>query len=192
MSEQIDPGSTPSGPTRDGASTFPRGPLIIAGAILTAAAVLSLTMVALQTSRSSDTPTAAERSNAERIYLEARARAQDRAAQADLRNALVAAKTLYTDDATYAGADESSNGLGAVEPSLCYVGAESASLSTDVSCRGLIPVSVSTSADVWAAARMSESGTCFWVRDDPAEGTSYGSGLPCTGSAAVQAGETSW
>ena len=37
-------------------------------------------------------------------FLGARTRAQNRAAQSDLRNALVAAKTIYTDNSTYAGA----------------------------------------------------------------------------------------
>ena len=37
-------------------------------------------------------------------FLGARTRAQNRAAQSDLRNALVAAKTLYTDNSSYVGA----------------------------------------------------------------------------------------
>ena len=37
-------------------------------------------------------------------FLGARTRAQNRAAQSDLRNALVAAKTIYTDNSSYAGA----------------------------------------------------------------------------------------
>ena len=40
-------------------------------------------------------------------FLGARTRAQNRAAQSDLRNALVAAKTMYTDNSSYAGADDS-------------------------------------------------------------------------------------
>ncbi len=39
-------------------------------------------------------------------FLGARTRAQNRAAQSDLRNALVAAKTMYTDNSSYALADE--------------------------------------------------------------------------------------
>ena len=37
-------------------------------------------------------------------FLGARTRAQNRAAQSDLRNALVAAKTMYTDNSSYAAA----------------------------------------------------------------------------------------
>ena len=51
-------------------------------------------------------------------FLGARTRAQDRAAQASLRNALVAAKSIYTDTQSYATAEGA--GLTAVEPSLTY------------------------------------------------------------------------
>src|SRR4029077_8440934 len=55
-------------------------------------------------------------------FLGARTRAQNRAAQSDLRNALVAAKTMYTDNSSYALANEvAATGLVTVEPSLCYV-----------------------------------------------------------------------
>ncbi len=40
-------------------------------------------------------------------FLGARQRAQNRAAQSSLRNALVAAKTAYTDTSDYTGADTS-------------------------------------------------------------------------------------
>src|SRR5215203_1742951 len=61
-------------------------------------------------------------------FLGARTRSQNRAAQSDLRNALVAAKTIYTDNSTYATATES--GLAAVEPALCYVAAGVASVAS--------------------------------------------------------------
>ena len=44
-------------------------------------------------------------------FLGARTRAQNRAAQSDLRNALVAAKTMYTDTSSYADADASATSL---------------------------------------------------------------------------------
>ena len=50
-------------------------------------------------------------------FLGARERAQNRAAQSSLRNALVAAKTAYTDDGDYSGAATTAE-LGAIEPSL--------------------------------------------------------------------------
>jgi type IV pilus assembly protein PilA len=52
-------------------------------------------------------------------FLGARERAQDRAAQSDLRNALAAAKTFFTDSDTYTAFDAAA-GL-AIEPSLGWV-----------------------------------------------------------------------
>ncbi len=68
-------------------------------------------------------------------FLGARTRAQNRAAQSDLRNALVAAKTMYTDNSSYVGADSSATGLVTVEPSLCYVAAGTTSVSTGADMR---------------------------------------------------------
>ncbi|MGH9168865.1 MAG: prepilin-type N-terminal cleavage/methylation domain-containing protein, partial [Acidimicrobiia bacterium] len=48
-------------------------------------------------------------------FLGARERAQDRAAQSDLRNALTAAKVYYTDNENY---DAAAADLTAIEPSL--------------------------------------------------------------------------
>ena len=52
-------------------------------------------------------------------FLGARQRANDRAAQSSLRNALTAAKTSFTDTGDYSGATVA--GLGAIEPSLTFV-----------------------------------------------------------------------
>ena len=123
-------------------------------------------------------------------FLGARARAQDRAAQSSLRNALVAAKTIYTDDSDYATADDV--GLAAVEPSLTYTGAA-------VDSTGPTEVSVQAGAlagdQDWAAAAMSESGTCFWIYDvATGPGTSFGTGAAatCGGEDADGAAGASW
>ena len=50
-------------------------------------------------------------------FLGARSRAQNRAAQSNLRNALVAAKTIYTDASSYTNAGVVAN-MQAVEPAL--------------------------------------------------------------------------
>ena len=52
-------------------------------------------------------------------FLGARERAQDRAAQALLRNAMVAAKTWYTDASTYDGFDDTAGAE--LEPSIPWV-----------------------------------------------------------------------
>ena len=80
-------------------------------------------------------------------FLGARSRAQNRAAQSDLRNALVAAKTIYTDNSTYAGA--TSAAVAAVEPSLTFV--TGATTGTNVGVAAI-------NATQWAAARLSASG----------------------------------
>ena len=123
-------------------------------------------------------------------FLGARTRAQNKAAQSDLRNALVAAKTMYTDSSTYAAADSvSATGLATVEPSLCYVAAGTASVASGATCAsgsGAASVSVAPSTNVsWAAARMSASGTCYMIKDTAASGTTYGSNATCTGTQAL-------
>ena len=126
-------------------------------------------------------------------FLGARTRAQNKAAQSDLRNALVAAKTMYTDNSTYATATAS--GLSGVEPSLCYYNnvASVASGATAGNCASPGPtggasVSVLAVAGEWSAARMSASGTCYWIDDTPASGTTYGSDpAACTGTDAAGA-----
>jgi len=122
-------------------------------------------------------------------FLGARTRAQNRAAQSDLRNALVAAKTMYTDNSTYAAATEAAaTGLATVEPALCYVATGTASVSSGATCAsgsGAASVSVDAQATQWAAARMSASGTCFYIKDTSSGGTKYAqvSTTPtCTGT----------
>ena len=109
-------------------------------------------------------------------FLGARTRAQNRAAQSDLRNTLVAAKTIYTDASTYTCATGGAAGvfaagcsqnLKSVEPSLTYVAGAAGSVTTQVG------VSV-IAATQWAAGRWSASNTCFYISDDSAVGTKYG------------------
>ena len=117
-------------------------------------------------------------------FLGARTRAQNRAAQSDLRNALVAAKTIYTDNSTYAGA--TSAAVAAVEPSLTFV--TGATTGTNVGVAAI-------SATQWAAARLSASGVCFYISDDTAVGTRYGqtaSGTACVAPTMALAAATAW
>ncbi|HEY6566862.1 MAG TPA: prepilin-type N-terminal cleavage/methylation domain-containing protein [Actinomycetota bacterium] len=99
-------------------------------------------------------------------FLGARTRAQNRAAQSDLRNALVAAKTIYTDNSTYVAATAA--GVGGVESSLTFVAGAPANGSTSV---GVMAAPTQTD---WAAARQSASGTCFYISDSSTNGTRYG------------------
>jgi type IV pilus assembly protein PilA len=123
-------------------------------------------------------------------FLGARTRAQNRAAQSDLRNTLVAAKTWYTDASSYVGADETATGLTTIEPSLTYVGGAVASTVAAPS------VSVNdASATLWGATRMSASGVCYGITDDATTGTRYQSAVAtCTGATVTAApgAATSW
>jgi type IV pilus assembly protein PilA len=120
-------------------------------------------------------------------FLGARSRAQNRAAQAGLRNALVAAKAVYTDKQDYGQAIKtaSADPLASVEPSLTYAVTGTASTG---------PNNVSTGnsgTTIWYGAAKSDSGTCFYIKDDLSTGTTYSSGTTCTATAAASATFTS-
>jgi type IV pilus assembly protein PilA len=119
-------------------------------------------------------------------FLGARQRAQNRAAQSSLRNALTAAKTIYTDTQSYATANAAA--LGAVEPSLTFADTPAVSGNQNT-------VSVSGNATVFAAAAMSASGTCYFIKEDVTTGTTYGStttAANCTGTQAAGAAGATW
>jgi type IV pilus assembly protein PilA len=131
-------------------------------------------------------------------FLGARERANDRAAQSSLRNALTAAKTIYTDNQTYNSADDNATtGLKAVEPSLSYVAAASNSTGfKEVSALG-----TDSSGNNWYGAAKSSSGKCFFIRDRSGSGggTDYyktATSATCNANAGVTAsgsfGATGW
>ena len=122
-------------------------------------------------------------------FLGARKRAQDRAAQSSLRNGIAAAKTCFTDNDTYTGCNDAA--LNGVEPSLTFQAAASTA-PKEVSDA---VYQTNKAGDSWAAAAMSDSGTCWWINDistDPGAGTFYGSGAACTGAAAQGAALAKW
>ena len=131
-------------------------------------------------------------------FLGARSRAQDRAAQSSLRNALTAAKTAYTDQSSYAQATDAD--LPAIEPSLHYENGTTSSNSTTVPSFKDVSVLVSgATSQTWSAAALSKSGTCFWIKDVATgvgtAGTFYGSNTSpasCTGTDALAAAGSSW
>ena len=119
-------------------------------------------------------------------FLGARQRAQDRAAQSNLRNALAAAKTHFTDLDAYtgwntgcaAGADTCTV-ADAIEPSLTWDNA-----GTTV---GRVGVTGTTAPTVVMQA-VSASGTAFCIADNSGPGTPsgtvYGRGTPAQVTAA--------
>ncbi len=117
-------------------------------------------------------------------FLGARQRAQNRAAQSSDRNALTAAKTIYTDKEDYTTATVAA--LLAVEPSLTFLAANAPSTTQN-------EVSVFTpNADTFYAAVHSKSGTCYFIKDTVTTGTSYASSTnACTGTQAQNEAYTS-
>jgi len=119
-------------------------------------------------------------------FLGARQRAQNRAAQSSLRNALTAAKTIYTDSQTYTTVTPAT--MLAVEPSLTYA-ADAVTDST-----GQNNIGVLGTATTFSAAALSASGTCYWIKENTAAGTTYGSGTAatCSGTDANAAAAPAW
>ena len=97
-------------------------------------------------------------------FLGARSKAQDRASQSNLRNALTAEKTYYVDNQAYT--DNTSSNLTNIEPSLTYTA------SGNPSVVGNVYVQSATATDVFIAAK-SASGKCFWLHDSTTTGTTY-------------------
>ena len=122
-------------------------------------------------------------------FVGAKQRAQDRAMQSSIRNALTAAKIVYSERADYTQATVA--GLTAAEPGVKFVDATTAPI-------GQNAVSVDpVSANYFRIAGHSLSGACFFVSDDESSagvGVLYAkaSGGSCTASAAPAAGDPSW
>jgi type IV pilus assembly protein PilA len=120
-------------------------------------------------------------------FLGARTKAQDRAAQSNLRNAFTAEKTIYVDNQLYV--DDAlplpAGQLTAVEPSLKYQVA-------GVPVTGIIAVTA-TGQSVLLATK-SPSGTCFYLQDNAtavgavAAGTTYAHDTACLATTAATFG----
>ena len=118
-------------------------------------------------------------------FLGARTRAQDRAAQSNLRNALATAKSFFTDNDTYTGFDTTAAGNS--EPSLTWGAANPAS-----PVKGTVYIQQASANDLHLES-LSASGTYFALHDNTAagggtkycSGTSYGAidtSAECTGT----------
>jgi type IV pilus assembly protein PilA len=90
-------------------------------------------------------------------FLGARQKAQDRAAQSNLRNALTAAKTAYVDSQNYSS-DVSNGVYSSIEPSLTFVSGASTS-------QGQISTNAPATDTIVLSAK-SASGKCFYIKDD--------------------------
>jgi type IV pilus assembly protein PilA len=114
-------------------------------------------------------------------FLGARQRAQNRAAQSDLRNAIAAAKTFFTDGDTY---DTFDTGCGAVADSCTTADAIEPSITWDnagttVGNVGVVLVVVGP-PDQLVLQATSASGDDFCLADDTSTGTVRGIGTAAT------------
>jgi hypothetical protein len=117
---------------------------------------------------------------------------QDRVAQSSLRNGIAAAKVCFTGSETYTGCTDAA--LSAIEPSLTF----NVSPSNVPKQVDSVVYQTNLAGDSWAAAAMSDSGTCWWINDvstNPGAGTFYGSttsAANCTGDKAKAAAAAVW
>ena len=119
-------------------------------------------------------------------FIGVRARFQNRAAQSDLRNVVLAARILYTDNATFTSADAVRDGHRHDHPR-DVLRANRSGIDLDEPRRSRVRQRQrhrvgqcgSSTATQFSAARMSASGTCFVILDGTT-GTRYGT----TGTAA--------
>jgi type IV pilus assembly protein PilA len=112
-------------------------------------------------------------------FLGARQRAQNRAAQSNVRNALTAEKTFFTDAQAYS---QQTADLTAIEPSLTYTNVAASMAATG----NIVYIQVyGTPATTVVVGAQSGSGKCFWARDTTGSpGTQYlQTDTPCSGSA---------
>ena len=109
-------------------------------------------------------------------FLGARQRAQDRAAQSNVRNAFTAEKTFYTDGQAYT---QTVSDMTAIEPSLTYT-TNAGSLAASGNVIYLHATTTTTNNDTVVLGALSGSGKCFWLKDNTATGTKYAtSNAPC-------------
>jgi type IV pilus assembly protein PilA len=122
-------------------------------------------------------------------FLGARQRAQDKAAQSSLRNALTAAKTIYTDgeDYTQTVPAVGNTQLADTEPSLTF--------QTAASTSPKVVAVAASAANIIVMGAESKSGKCFYITDNTqGPGTRFASTTAATcavGSAPAQ-NSASW
>jgi type IV pilus assembly protein PilA len=115
-------------------------------------------------------------------FLGARVRAWDQAAQSDVRNAFVAEKAFFTDHLTYT-TDPAT--MTVIEAAIAYVDGDTP-LVTDVVYLHVHPIP----NELYLSA-MSDSGTCWYLRETDGGGAQFASDPAC-GIADTQAYTNAW
>jgi len=107
-------------------------------------------------------------------FLGARERAQERGAQSNLRNALTAAKVIFSDTGTYDSATHTVAALEAVEPSLTWLAEAAPAAGATAVDVGWVVTADGLATSTFTAAALSDSGDCFYIQDVGNAGTTYG------------------
>jgi type IV pilus assembly protein PilA len=115
-------------------------------------------------------------------FLGARTQAYDRAVQSDIRNAFAAEKAYYTDTLTYT-TDPAE--MTSIEAAIMYVDGDTP-LVTGVAYLHLHPIP----NEIFVSG-MSESGTCFYLREIDGGGVRFATDPAC-GVADIQVFGSSW
>ncbi len=120
-------------------------------------------------------------------FMGARSRAQDRSAESSLRIAQTTAMVVYTDTSDFSTVTVTS--LRAAEPGFTWLSSNSKS-TNDMR----ISVASNKAGTEWAAAALSDSGTCFYIRVRETAATLYGksSTSSCTGKSALRVTGSKW
>jgi type IV pilus assembly protein PilA len=103
-------------------------------------------------------------------FIGTRTRAQDRAAQSDVRNAFAAEKAYYSDTLTYTTVPAE---MTAIEAAITYVAGDTP-LTTGVVYLHLHPIP----NEIFVSA-MSTSGTCFYLREIDGAGAQFATDPSC-------------
>lgn len=120
-------------------------------------------------------------------FLGARTRAQDRAAQSNLRTAQNTAIVIFTDDGDFRTSTVTN--FRTAEPQMTWRGTNGASRND-----GEVSIARGTGWTEFGAAAMSDSGTCYFIRLRSDGSTLYGSSdsTACTGANALTVNGRSW
>jgi type IV pilus assembly protein PilA len=120
-------------------------------------------------------------------FLGARTRAQDRAAQSNLRTAQNTALIIFTDDGDFR--TSTVGNFRAAEPQMTWRGTNGASRDEDE-----VSIARGTGGSEFGAASMSDSGTCFFVRLRVDGSNLFGSSdsTACTGANALTVTGREW
>lgn len=98
-------------------------------------------------------------------FLGARDRAQDRSAQSELRNALTAAKTVYSENQTYGTSASLATALEAAAPELAFGTAALTTSKSGTPAQRNISVEVTNSGQRVQLVARSDTDSCFSITD---------------------------